>query len=284
MPNSQRGVFASSDFAGYWRKLQKSIVDYVGSDVIGKVPNPAISSVSTSNKRLSLPTAGIVSAVVSSKTGFVEWHASRGGWVTYAQDFPETWSGCDLIVGASAGVPIKKGAVEAINIGTSIGISKERAIKQEKLKEAKVEGSAEGIGPETKKRKTGKSQKQLVLSEEKEVEQLLPIRTRVKTKVKSSFSQVPVRSSIHGSLGPSGCTRSKQKRLGDPVERERRARPLSFFSLLCCSLLLFSLQSNRKSDPKKGRSQSSGEDVVWFSFICAFMSFSFIHFSNVVYL
>ena len=119
-------------------------------------------------------------------------------------------------------------------------MSKERAIKQEKLKEAEVEGSAEGIGPETKKRKTGKSQKQLGLSEEKEVEQPLAIRTRVNTKVKSSFSQVPVSSLVHGSLGPSRCTRSKQKRLGDPIERERRARPLSFFFLLCCSLLLFS--------------------------------------------
>ena len=49
--------------------------------------------------------------------------------MTYAQDFLETWSGCDLIVGASAGVPIKKGAVEAISAGTSVGISKERAIK-----------------------------------------------------------------------------------------------------------------------------------------------------------
>ena len=75
--------------------------------------------------------------------------------MTYAQDFLETWSGCDLIVGAFTGVPIKKGAVEAIRVGTSVSISKERAIKQEKLKEAEVEGSAEGIGLETKKRKTG---------------------------------------------------------------------------------------------------------------------------------
>ena len=86
--------------------------------------------------------------------------------MTYAQDFPETWSGCDLIIGASTGVPIKKGVVEAISAGTYVGISKERAIKQEKLKEAEVEGSAQGIGPEMKKRKTGKSQKQLVLSED----------------------------------------------------------------------------------------------------------------------
>ena len=62
--------------------MQKSFVDYVGSDVIGRVPNLAISSALTSNKLLSLPTAGIVSAVVSSKTGFTKWHASRGGWVT----------------------------------------------------------------------------------------------------------------------------------------------------------------------------------------------------------
>ena len=163
--------------------MQKSFLDYVGSDVIGRVPNPAISSAPTSNKCLSLPIAGIVSVVVSSKTGFVEWHASRGGWVTYAQDFPEVWSGCDLIVGASAGVPIKKGAVKIISVGTPVCMSKERAIKQEKLKEAEVEGSAEGIGPAKKKRETGKSQKQLVLSKEKEVEQPLAIRTRVKTKL-----------------------------------------------------------------------------------------------------
>ena len=50
--------------------------------------------------------------------------------MTYAQDFPEVWSRCDLIVGASAGVPIKKGAVEVISASTPIGISKERAIKQ----------------------------------------------------------------------------------------------------------------------------------------------------------
>ena len=119
------------------------------------------------------------------------------------------------------------------------------------MKEAEVEGSTEGIGLETKKRKTGKFQKQLVLSEGKEVGQPLASRTWVKTKVESSFSQVPMSSSVHGSLGfsdfvlhsplgSSGRTRSKQKKLGDLVERERRARPLSFFSLLCCSLLLFS--------------------------------------------
>ena len=64
--------------------MRKSFADYVGSNVIGRVLNFAISSTTTSNKCLSLPTVGIVSVVVSSKTGFAEWHASRGGWVTYA--------------------------------------------------------------------------------------------------------------------------------------------------------------------------------------------------------
>ena len=100
-------------------------------------------------------------------------------------------------------------------------------------------------------------------------------------------------SSVHGSLGPSGRTRSKQKRLGDPIERERRARPLSFFYFaVCCYhsfwtdewLFFFLLQSKRKSDPKKGKSQSSAEDVVWFSFIHAFCRLLFIRFSSAVYL
>ena len=79
----------------------------------------------------------------------------------YAQDFPETWSGCDLIIGTSSGVPIKRGAVEAIGVATPVGKGKEKRIKQEKLKEAEVEESAEGTeaSPEAKKRKTGKSQK-----------------------------------------------------------------------------------------------------------------------------
>ena len=59
----------------------------------------------------------------------------------------------------------------------------------------------------------------------------------MKTKVKSSFSQVPVSSSVHGSLGPFGRTRSKQKRLGDPIEREREGQglfPYSFFYVAVC--------------------------------------------------
>ena len=82
MPNSQRGVFASSGYTSYWRRVQKSFIDYVGSGIVRETPNLSIASTLTSNRRLSLPTAGIVSTAYSSKTGFAEWHASRGGWVT----------------------------------------------------------------------------------------------------------------------------------------------------------------------------------------------------------
>ena len=63
VPNSQRGVFASSGYDGYWRRVQKSFTDYVSSDAIGRVLNSAISSAMVSNKHLSLSTVGIVSVV-----------------------------------------------------------------------------------------------------------------------------------------------------------------------------------------------------------------------------
>ena len=124
VPNSQRGVFVSNGFAGYWRRVQKSFVDYVGFGKIERIPNLDILSAPIANKSLSIPTAGIVSTAISSKTRFAKWHASKGGWVCYAQNFPETWSRCDLIVGTSSGVPIKKGAIEAIDATTPIGKGK----------------------------------------------------------------------------------------------------------------------------------------------------------------
>ena len=129
MPNSQRGIFVSSGFVGYWKRVQKSFVDYVGSGKIERVPNPDILFAPTSKRHLSLPTASIVSIVISNKTEFAEWHASRGGWVCYAQDFLETWSGCDLIVGASSGIPIKRRAIEALSVATPISKGKEKKIK-----------------------------------------------------------------------------------------------------------------------------------------------------------
>ena len=47
----------------------------------------------------------------------------------YAQDFLKTWSGCDLIVGTSFGVPIKRGIVKAIGADTPIAKGKEKKIK-----------------------------------------------------------------------------------------------------------------------------------------------------------
>jgi len=141
-------------------------------------------------------------------------------------------------------VPIKREAVETIGATTPIGKGREKRIKQEKLKEVELEERAKGMeaSPETKKRKTGKSQEQLVIFEElenvsspivgKRVGHLLVPRTQVKAKVESYLSQVPMSSSAHGSLGsldfvpqsplgPSGHTHSKQKTLGDSVKREK---------------------------------------------------------------
>ena len=124
-------------------------------------------------------------------------------------------------------------------ISATTPASKGKEIRPEKMKIVDVEESTEGMkaGPETKKRKTGKSQTQLVSQEDKEVGQPLASRTQKKTKVESSFSQVPVTSSVHGPLGssdfvsqppsgPSGHTRSKQKTLKESIEREREGQDL----------------------------------------------------------
>ena len=78
------------------------------------------------------------------------------------------WLGCDLIVGVFSDVPIKRGVVKAISAATFIGKGKEKKIKQKIVMKAGLEGSVEGTeaGLETKKRKTAKSRKQLVVSEE----------------------------------------------------------------------------------------------------------------------
>ena len=67
----------------------------------------------------------------------------------------ENWSGCDLIVDTSSGVPIKRGAVEAIGAATSINEGIEKKIKQEKVKRVEPKENIEGT--ETKKRKIARS-------------------------------------------------------------------------------------------------------------------------------
>jgi len=51
--------------------------------------------------------------------------------VSYANDFPASWPKCDLIVGSSLIVLIKRGVVEEIGDATSIGKGKEKKIKKE---------------------------------------------------------------------------------------------------------------------------------------------------------
>lgn len=168
--------------------------------------------------------------------------------MSYGQDFPEAWLGDSLIIGTSSGVPIKKGATKTISAATAKG----KDVKLKKMKAADVGESAGGveIGSEAKRRKTGKSQAHLASHEGKDVREPLVSRTRKKTKVESSFPQVPVTASVHGSLGssglvsqpplgPSGRTRSKQKTSRESVERERRARLLSFFSLFFFAFIFY---------------------------------------------
>ena len=107
--------------------------------------------------------------------------------MTYAQDFPGTWLGYGLIIGTSSEVPIKKGAVETIGAATTSGKGKD--VMLEKAKTVDVEQSSEGvkIGPEPKRRKTGKSQVHLVSQEDKEVEQPLASWTWKKTNLFPRF-------------------------------------------------------------------------------------------------
>ena len=100
---------------------------------------------------------------------------------------------------ASSGGPIKRGVVEAIGAATPVGKGKEKKIKQEAVKRAEIKESVEGTkaGLETKKRKTAKSRKQLVVSKEpekvdpstvgKKVGHPLIPKIRMKTKVESSI-------------------------------------------------------------------------------------------------
>ena len=73
--------------------------------------------------------------------------------MVYGQDFPETWLGDSLIIGASSGVPIKRGATETISAATAP--SKGKDVKSKKMKAADVGESTGGveIGSEARRRK-----------------------------------------------------------------------------------------------------------------------------------
>ena len=60
--------------------------------------------------------------------------------MAYGQDFPKTWLGDSLIIGASSGVPIKKGATETISAATAKG----KDVKSKKMKAADV-GESTGV-------------------------------------------------------------------------------------------------------------------------------------------
>ena len=142
-------------------------------------------------------------------------------------------------------------------ISATTAPSKGKDVKPKKMKAVDVDESTGGveIGSETKRRKTRKSQTHLASQEGKDVREPLASRTRKKTKVESSFSQVPVTASVHGSLGssgfvsqpplgPSGRTRSKQKTSRESVEREREGQdffPSSLFFTCspCCTYFYF---------------------------------------------
>ena len=145
-----------------------------------------------------------MSTVISSKTSFIEWHTARGGWVSYANDFPVSWPECDLIVGSYSGLTIKKGVVKEISAATPVGNGKEKKTKKETGKKSEVEESAEGTEASqgTKRRVLASACKQLTISEDpremdpsavgKEVSHPPIPKIRVKTKVESSILQIPM--------------------------------------------------------------------------------------------
>ena len=88
--------------------------------------------------------------------------------MSYAYDFPISWSVYDLIMGFYSGVTIKKGVVEEIDAATPVGNGKEKKIKKETGKKSEVEESVgcTEAGQGTKRRKIASTCKQLTISED----------------------------------------------------------------------------------------------------------------------
>lgn len=114
MPSSKRAAFGSGCTYSYWRRIHKLFLDYIGSGKARDVPAIDLPSVPLLNKHLSLSTPSIFFGTISSRVGFVEWHQSKGGWVSYANDFPFSWPGYEMVIGSSPNFPIKKGMVKEI--------------------------------------------------------------------------------------------------------------------------------------------------------------------------
>ena len=124
VPSSQRAVFASNGFSTYWRRVQKSFSNFVDSNTIGKTLNPDLFSSPSYNKRLVLPTAGLVSSVPIKRR---------------------------VVEEIGTAIPVGKGKEKKI---------KKETVKKSKAEEGVV-GTTVGQG--TKKRKTGSTRKQLVI-------------------------------------------------------------------------------------------------------------------------
>lgn len=184
--------------------------------------------------------------------------------MSYTRDFLASCPKSDLIVGSSTGVSIKRGVVEEIGVATPVDKGRKKKIKKEADKKSEVEEGVEGTkaSQSTKKRKITSTHKQLTFPKDprevdpstakKEASHPLIPNIRVNTKVETYILQIPVGSpkgvsfialtfSAQGSSGypaispqsphgPFGHTHSKQKTAVEPIERERRTRPNSFFS------------------------------------------------------
>ena len=224
MPNSQRVAFeSSSGFYSYWRRIQKSFLDYIGSGKVGEVPNDDLSSVPSLNKGLALLTPCIVFGAISSEVGFMEWHQSRGGWMSYANDFPFSWPGHEIFIGSSPGVPIRKEVIEQIGSTASPSKGKEKKGKKSgvgKNLQVKKDVRDTEAGQGTKKRKASATSKRLPVSEEyeevafavvemrslgKEITHPSFPKVKVKTKVETSKFQTPISSRKGTSLQLSLC-------------------------------------------------------------------------------
>lgn len=169
--------------------------------------------------------------------------------MSYTNDFPPSWSSCELVIGSSLGVSTRKVVVE-IGFATPFSKGKEKKGKKgakEKL-ETKKDAEDLKVGQDTKKRKTSATSKRLPTSKKfrevafaviggrslsKEVSHPPILKIRVKTKVEifksqtlvsslKEISSVAVSSPAQGSSGsPIVFPCSPEGPLGEPIVSRR---------------------------------------------------------------